>query len=117
MSDLYQKAQDLLNRMMFRSSDTRLHEFEQFLKDIKRTDGIVDISIQDLNEMHGYACHLASTMSHGEEVNGTRVFSDPKLLQSYCYFQAIYAKLKGKGLITHDIRLGDQKDANRKGTI
>lgn len=118
MSDLYQKAQSLLNRMMWRHSDTKLSEYEQFIKDeIKPTDGIVEISAQDLTEIHGNACHLASTASYGEEVNGKRVFSDLKLLQSYCYFQAVYAKLKGKGLITHDIRVGDQKDQNRKSRI
>lgn len=118
MESLYSKAKALLDRMMFRSTETKMHEYEQFLKnEIKPEDLVHYFSTKDLAEIHSRACHLASTVSYGEEVNGERVFSNPALLQSFCYFQAVYGQLRARGLIPHQVKLGDQKDENRKNSI
>lgn len=118
MSQLFDKARALLDRVMFKRADDRLKELEDFIKnEIKPEILEVRFSSRDLMEIHGKAAQIATSTSYGEEVNGKRIFSDPSLLQAYCYFQAVHAQLRARGLLIHDIKLGDQKDENRKGQI
>lgn len=118
MDSLYSKARALIDRLFHRSSDFKLQEYENFIKnEIKPPAEAIYLSAQDLTEIHSQACSLATQTSYGEEVNGQRVFTDPRLLQAYCYFLAVYGKLRSKGLLEADIRLGDSKDKNRKDLI
>jgi hypothetical protein len=117
MSDLFLKAKELLEKMQFKSPSDKLQAYENFIKEEIKPKLTVELSVRDLNEIRSEACGIAASLSYGEEVNGNRVYGDSQLLQPYCYFRAVYRKLRSKELIDHDILIGDSKDRQKKGRI
>ena len=115
---ILKKAADLINQKLFRMESEKVRAYEEFLREeLKPFDEIMELDLKDLAEIHSRAAQIATSTSYGEEVNGKRVFSDPNLLQAYCYVMAVYGKFKSRNVIIHDIQIGDLKDIRRKNQV
>lgn len=112
------RAKALIDQKWFRPREDKAAAYEQFLtEELKLFEERIDINLKDLAELHGYATKLGSDISYDTQVNGTKIFSQNSLLQSYCYLSAVYALFKRKGIVIHDMQIGDDKDHIKKGCI
>lgn len=112
------RVKALMERKYFRSGEEKIRSYEEFLlEELKPFVERIDINVKDLAELHGRAAQIAGNVSYNTKVNGKKIYSENSLLQAYCYLHAAYALFKLKGIVIHDIRIGDDKDDNEKGQV
>jgi len=115
MKHLKNKIKELLDLTQFKSNDIQLKQLKEFLKEEFLPDKKpLDISTNDLLQIRDLAIKNWLQMKNNTTMNSKLIIDNPDLYQAYCYFQAIYCFLRGKGLMFHDIRIGDQKDENER---
>lgn len=113
MNDIAKRAQKLLENCRF--SPDKAKNLEDFIREELSTGlSEVSIKIRDLMEIYSQAANIAANLPKETEINGTNVYSDPKLLQAYCYTLALVSKMRAKGALIHAVEFGTQKDKMKR---
>lgn len=63
----------------------------------------VEIQPYDLQTVHSIASRINMELHHNQTFHGKRLADDSGMMQTFCYFQAIYMHFKSKGFIKQAI--------------